>query len=140
MNAMGRVLSLVRQRRDAWPFRHPVDEEFAPGYQAVIQCPMDLETMEKKLRNGEYVFRDQFAADFNLIFDNCRKYNGPVNDYTLLANKLEKFVKRVMEKYLPDERESSSSEEDEDSVDNSSSDDDSYQQNMVNNSSTKQGK
>lgn len=128
LNTMGRVLSLIRQRRDAWPFRHPVDVEFAPGYEILIEHPMDLETMEEKLKNGVYTIRDQFAEDFGLIFANCRKYNGPASDYTILANKLEKFVKRLMEKYLPDEGESSSSEEDEDISNDSSSDDDAYEQ------------
>ena len=45
------VLSLVRQRRDAWPFRHPVDEEFAPNYRVVIQVCTSL-----------FVVREQSAS------------------------------------------------------------------------------
>ncbi|KAI0209363.1 hypothetical protein LSAT2_005970 [Lamellibrachia satsuma] len=123
--AMGRVLSLVRERRDAWPFRRPVDEEFAPGYLSFIEHPMDLATMNEKLKARVYTGRDQFADDLHLIFDNCRKYNGPNSDYTALANKLEKFVNQCIGKYLPVEEEESSSSSEGSSA--SSDDDDRYE-------------
>ena len=32
--------------------------------------------MEKKLNSKEYNSKSQFSEDYDLIFDNCRKYNG----------------------------------------------------------------
>lgn len=43
---------------------------------AVIKEPMDLGTMQKKLRSGQYRTKAQFAADLNLIWDNCLLYNA----------------------------------------------------------------
>jgi hypothetical protein len=37
---------------------------------------MDLQRMEDKLDEGEYLTFADFKADFQLIVDNCRQYNG----------------------------------------------------------------
>lgn len=37
---------------------------------------MDLGTMQKKLKSGQYRDKEQFAADLNLIWDNCLVYNA----------------------------------------------------------------
>ena len=37
---------------------------------------MDIETIESKLEKKKYGRTDQVIADFELIFDNCRIYNG----------------------------------------------------------------
>ncbi|WFD24723.1 Transcriptional activator spt7 [Malassezia equina] len=37
---------------------------------------MDLGTMQKKLRSGQYKTKAQFAHDLNLIWDNCLVYNA----------------------------------------------------------------
>lgn len=45
----------------------------------IKQHPMDISTMEKKVRGKEYNTRADFIADFRLIAKNCHKYNGPDN-------------------------------------------------------------
>jgi hypothetical protein len=40
---------------------------------------MDLQRMEDKLDDGEYLTFADFKADFQLIVDNCRQYNGTGN-------------------------------------------------------------
>jgi transcriptional activator SPT7 len=37
---------------------------------------MDLSTMLKKVKNRVYENKAQFAADLNLIWDNCLVYNS----------------------------------------------------------------
>lgn len=51
---------------------------------------LDLSTMEYKLENNHYESLDDFLADANLIFVNCRQYNGEKSTYSVQANKLEK--------------------------------------------------
>lgn len=79
MTGLYKILDRVKAHDDAWPFRAPVDEKFAPRYYAVIARPMDLQTMEDKLDNAEYGSLSEFRSDFQLIVDNCRQYNGSGN-------------------------------------------------------------
>ncbi|KAJ8298613.1 hypothetical protein KUTeg_022673 [Tegillarca granosa] len=76
IDGMIKVIESVRDHKDAWPFYDPVDEEVAPGYHDVIKRPMDLSTIDKKLHNRDYRTVKGFISDFNLMFNNCRKFNG----------------------------------------------------------------
>ncbi|EGE04974.1 transcription regulator BDF1 [Trichophyton equinum CBS 127.97] len=46
-----------------------------PSYHNVIKKPMDLQTMQKKLSEGQYENAKEFEADMRLIFKNCYKFN-----------------------------------------------------------------
>ena len=64
---------LVRvSKRDAPDYYDGTCDRLTP----VIQNPMDLGTMQKKLRGGCYKTKSQFAHDLNLIWDNCLVYNA----------------------------------------------------------------
>ena len=58
----------------------------------------DLATMESKLENNHYAGIEDFLQDANLIFANCRQYNGEKNTYAAQASKLEKALERIMKK------------------------------------------
>lgn len=57
-------------------FREPVPLDYVPNYTKVIAHPMDLGTVSKKLKNGEYKSSAAWKADIMLIWDNCMKFNG----------------------------------------------------------------
>ena len=57
------------------PFTHRVSRKEVPDYYDVIQEPMDLQTMGKKLKALEYPSKAAFVADLQLIYDNCFQYN-----------------------------------------------------------------
>ncbi|XP_014243801.1 uncharacterized protein LOC106663462 isoform X2 [Cimex lectularius] len=100
MTGMYKILDRVKADSDSWPFRDPVDEAYAPKYYAVIARPMDLQTMEDKLDNGEYGSLQEFRADFQLIVDNCRQYNGSSNEYTEMAVNMQQLFEASIERYL----------------------------------------
>ncbi|EEB07672.1 SAGA complex histone acetyltransferase subunit Gcn5 [Schizosaccharomyces japonicus yFS275] len=75
----------------SWPFAQPVRKEDVPDYYDVIKNPMDLSTMEFKLRNDKYESVQEFIRDAKYIFDNCRSYNDSNTTYYKNADKLEKF-------------------------------------------------
>lgn len=54
--------------------------------------------MEYKLESNNYGSVEEFMADAQLIFNNCRQYNGDKNTYTTQANKLEKALERILKK------------------------------------------
>lgn len=106
---MYKVLEQLTAHEDAWPFMDPVEEEYAPNYYAVIRRPMDLRKMEERLDSGYYTDFAMFKADFKLIVNNCRLYNGQDNEYTMMVDNLQTAFDRLTEKYM--HRLSSSDEE-----------------------------
>ncbi|CAF96012.1 unnamed protein product, partial [Tetraodon nigroviridis] len=75
----------------AWPFYVPVDV-VALGlhdYHDIIKQPMDLSTIRKKMDQGEYAEAAEFAADVQLMFSNCYKYNPPSHEVVHMARKLQ---------------------------------------------------
>ena len=52
--------------------------------------------MEYKLENNHYAGVDDFVSDAQLMFNNCRLYNGEKSTYTVQANRLEKALDRIL--------------------------------------------
>ncbi|XP_055611475.1 serine/arginine repetitive matrix protein 2-like isoform X2 [Uranotaenia lowii] len=97
---MHKVLESIKNHDDAWPFMDPVDEDIAPRYYSIIRRPMDLQKMEEKLDDGEYLSFADFRNDFKLIVNNCRLYNGQANEYTEMVNNLQIAFEKATKKYF----------------------------------------
>ncbi|EJY57921.1 AAEL017575-PA [Aedes aegypti] len=97
---MHKILEYIKNHDDAWPFMDPVDEDIAPRYYSIIRRPMDLQKMEDKLDNGEYLTFGDFRNDFKLIVNNCRLYNGQANEYTEMVNNLQLAFEKAKKKYF----------------------------------------
>jgi histone acetyltransferase len=89
------ILGKIQRHSKAWPFAQPVSKNDAAGYYDMIKNPMDLHTMEKKLRNGKYATMDMFVEDMLLIFDNCREYNSKDSVYWRSAKELEDYFNEI---------------------------------------------
>jgi len=57
-------------------FIEPVDQNEVPDYGDIVKHPMDLQTMEIKLKNSGYNNLEAFENDFNLMISNCLAYNS----------------------------------------------------------------
>lgn len=90
------VLISIRRHSAAWPFLKPVTVEEAPDYYELIKFPMDLKTMDERLKRGYYVSRRLFMADMARIFSNCRLYNSSKTKYYTCANELESYFQTKM--------------------------------------------
>ncbi|XP_056874058.1 bromodomain-containing protein 3-like isoform X2 [Takifugu flavidus] len=88
----------------AWPFYEPVDAVALQlnDYHDIIKHPMDLSTVKRKLDRGEYPNADSFAADVQLIFSNCYKYNPSHLEVVAHAKKLQGVFEKSFAK-IPDE-------------------------------------
>eukprot|EP01083_Nonionella_stella_P023917 66151_1 len=66
-------------------------------YYQVIQSPMALHVMQRKLSNNEYVSHTDFINDFNLIIKNCGSYNEPKSEIVETAKKLDAYFKQLID-------------------------------------------
>jgi len=87
------VMKQMIQHRLSWPFRKPVDavKLKVPKYYEIIKEPMDLGTIEKKLKSRVYRTAEECIADFNRVFSNCYTFNQPDEEVVVSAKVLEKF-------------------------------------------------
>ncbi|KAF8357351.1 taf-1 [Pristionchus pacificus] len=71
------------------PFHTKVDARKAAGYYDRISRPMDLGTMEKKVKEYQYQYVKEFLADIQQIYTNSEVYNGPPEKSSYTAKALE---------------------------------------------------
>ena len=89
---------LVRRDKEGF-FQEPVTDALAPGYSAVVRTPMDLSTMRKKARAGQYDSWDAVAADVELIVKNCLAYNNADTVFAAAARRFETEAEAVLSSY-----------------------------------------
>ncbi|KHJ42299.1 Bromodomain protein [Trichuris suis] len=56
-------------------FAEPVDANRVRGYRDIIKQPMDLSTMRSNVLSLRYLDVEEFAKDFDLMVNNCLKFN-----------------------------------------------------------------
>eukprot|EP00111_Clytia_hemisphaerica_P006367 TCONS_00018467-protein len=104
--AMEKVLEVMKDHDDSWPFLEPVDAAEAPNYYEFIKNPMDLSKIAEKIENKTYKDESEFANDVYLMLDNCEMYNGTLSPFTKLAGKIKKVFEKQMKKEFPPEMDS----------------------------------
>lgn len=89
----------------AWPFHHPVDavKLGIPDYHDIIERPMDMGTIKKRIENFWYYSAQECIADFRLMFNNCYKYNKDGEDVVYMARTLEGVLDSKLKQMPPDE-------------------------------------
>lgn len=70
------ILDQLQERDQANIFDQPVSLKEVPDYLEFIAHPMDFSTMRRKLETHCYKTLDEFEKDFNLVINNCMKYNA----------------------------------------------------------------
>ena len=98
--SLQRVIQNVKRIQASAAFRQPVDPVALniPSYSNIIKSPMDLRTLEENLKAYKYPTVDAFVADFNLIVENCRTFNGAEHSFTKLAYEMKSSFQKQMEK------------------------------------------
>ncbi|KAI8070359.1 hypothetical protein BC940DRAFT_13700 [Gongronella butleri] len=93
------LLSKLKRHKHAFAFLQPVDPVALgiPHYTTIVQHPMDLSTMSKKLKAGGYKTLKDFETDFRLIVTNCILFNGPDHPVSLAAKELETVFNKDMQ-------------------------------------------
>ncbi|KAI8376113.1 uncharacterized protein BYT42DRAFT_614896 [Radiomyces spectabilis] len=96
--ALEKVLnSLKNYTEHSMPFLNKVSKRDAPDYFEVIERPMDLGTVTKKLKQAIYKSKKAFADDLYLIYENCLTYNtAPHNEYRKHAIAMRRKTDRLL--------------------------------------------
>lgn len=92
------TIKAVKRLKDARPFLQPVNPEALniPFYFNHIKRPMDLSTIERKLNVNAYEIPEQITEDFNLMVDNCAKFNGPTATISQMARNVQASFEKHM--------------------------------------------
>mmetsp|Transcript_20836 Transcript_20836/g.26993 ORF Transcript_20836/g.26993 Transcript_20836/m.26993 type:complete len:1056 (+) Transcript_20836:177-3344(+) len=88
----------TKNHKLAWIFSEPVDpiKLGLSDYFQVIQHPMDLGTIRKRLEQFEYYDLDQIESDVSLTFSNAILYNGAQSDIGKAAKELNDAIIRCI--------------------------------------------
>ncbi|ORY11646.1 hypothetical protein BCR34DRAFT_483824, partial [Clohesyomyces aquaticus] len=84
----------------AHAFKEPVNPEAMgiPHYRDFIKNPMDLSTMEAKLKEGNYENIRDFMADLDLVIDNSITFNGREHPVTQAGYNMRAYFLKGMGK------------------------------------------
>ncbi len=84
------MVKKLRNHENGWVFSEPVDpiELEIHDYFDIVEHPMDLDLVTKKLENGVYWDIASFRKDTRLVFENAILYNGKDSDVGMMAVEL----------------------------------------------------
>lgn len=85
------ILMEMEAHADAWPFLEPVNPRLVPGYRRIIKNPMDFLTMRERLLQGGYCSCEEFAADAQLVFNNCEMFNEDTSEVGMAGHAMRRF-------------------------------------------------
>lgn len=85
------ILMEMEAHADAWPFLEPVNPRLVPGYRRLIKNPMDFLTMRERLLQGGYCSCEEFAADAQLVFNNCELFNEDTSEVGMAGHAMRRF-------------------------------------------------
>ncbi|KAJ5884492.1 hypothetical protein N7504_012064 [Penicillium tannophilum] len=93
-----KCISSLKRMHDSRFYREPVDpiKLNIPNYHHVITKPMDLGTIERKLKANVYSSPKAFEDDFALMVDNSLRFNGPDHLVTQEGQKLKITLDKQM--------------------------------------------
>eukprot|EP00924_Labyrinthula_sp_SR-Ha-C_P002492 augustus_masked-scaffold_16-processed-gene-6.12-mRNA-1 protein AED:0.44 eAED:0.45 QI:0/0/0/0.5/1/1/2/0/889 len=101
LDRLQKILRLIRDHEAAWPFLEPVSEN-VPMYYEIIQNPIDISAIERKLDVCDYSSEIIFFEDLELMFENCKTFNQPKSEIFKAGKVLKRYVEKLKVEYFPD--------------------------------------
>lgn len=89
----------LKKTKSSTAFLRPVDTVALniPHYSQIVTNPMDLNTMEAKLKDRKYGSVQDFVDDFELIINNAILFNGREHAVTVAGFSMQAYFNRMME-------------------------------------------
>lgn len=85
-------------------FFQPVTDEEAEGYSDVVYKPMDLQTIKRKIENGNIRTTVEFQRDIMLMFQNAIMYNSADHDVHQMAVEMQKEIIESIEDFIESQK------------------------------------
>lgn len=101
--AAQRLLQTLKRNPKAYIFAEPVNVEALriPDYFTLVKKPMDFGTINMKLKDSQYNKLQEFMDDMELVFYNCRLYNGVESEVGMIGKWLnEEYLRLVDQLYF----------------------------------------
>ncbi|RMZ82484.1 hypothetical protein DV737_g2027, partial [Chaetothyriales sp. CBS 132003] len=100
---MKKIISNLKKSNASAAFRLPVDHVALniPTYPEIVKHPMDLGTIDHKLKQNQYTRLTDFINDFELIVANCVTFNGKDHAVTQAAYKMQSSFNNQMKNNMP---------------------------------------
>src|SRR3984957_4027443 len=100
---MKKIISNLKKSNTSQWFRAPVDYVAMkiPNYPLVVKQPMDLGTIDTKLKSQAYSSVKEFVDDFELIVDNAVTFNGADHIVAQTAKKMQASFNNQMSNMPP---------------------------------------
>jgi len=87
------ICKKLEEQHFSWPFRDPVDTTEVKDYLEVVKDPIDLSTIDKRVRKGNwYQSKQMLYADLMRMVNNCKLYNDASSPYYECAVNVEEFM------------------------------------------------
>lgn len=98
---MSKIVHELKKHECAGPFLEPVDPSFAPGYLDVIKHPMDIRTLGKLLKEGNFSSgKHDFVSAVRQIWDNCYAYNATDSQIYAMAQSMDEYFEGLLQAEL----------------------------------------
>ena len=96
--AASRLMTNLGRHKSAFIFAEPVDVDklSIPDYFDVVKEPMDFGTIKSKLKDHVYNSIAEFQRDMELVFYNCKIYNGE-NQVGIFGREVHDEYKKLQE-------------------------------------------
>jgi len=97
--AAQRLLTTLKRNPKAYIFGEPVNVEALriPDYHEIVKKPMDFGTVTTKLKENQYNKLQEFMDEMELVFYNCRLYNGFESEVGAIGTGLQEEYIRLVE-------------------------------------------
>jgi len=102
--AASRLMMTLGRNPAAWIFAAPVNAEKLSilDYYKVIKEPMDFGTIKIKLKEHKYQKIEEFIRDMELVFTNCKLYNGETTEVGKMGKAVHEEFDRLKEQLFLD--------------------------------------
>ncbi|KAJ9056347.1 hypothetical protein DSO57_1034117 [Entomophthora muscae] len=91
------VLKDIAHHRLAPLFQRPIKESLAPGYYSIVKRPMDLSTIQSRIKNGVITTTEEFTRDVLLMCQNALMFNRVDTEIHQMAQEMLASVKGHLE-------------------------------------------